>query len=50
MRARFLSNIPNEADRVQDRVERMLKLSELETRESRASLLLPAGGRGAKAS
>jgi len=33
-RAKFLSNIRNEAGRIQDLVERMLKLSELETRKS----------------
>ena len=33
-RSRFLANIRNEAERIQDLVERMLKLSELETRKS----------------
>ena len=33
-RARFLANINNEANRIQDIVDRMLELSELETRET----------------
>lgn len=33
-RKQFLSNIRNEAERIQDLVERMLKLSELETKKS----------------
>jgi len=37
-RGRFLANIRNEAERIQDLVERMLKLSELETRKSLESL------------
>ncbi len=37
-RKQFLSNIRNEAERIQDLVERMLKLSELETRKSLETL------------
>jgi two-component system sensor histidine kinase CreC len=37
-RSRFLANIRNEAERIQDLVERMLKLSELETRKSLETL------------
>ncbi len=43
--AQFLSNIRSESDRIQDLVERMLKLSELETRRSldaREAVALPA--------
>jgi two-component system sensor histidine kinase CreC len=45
-RAHFLANIQNETKRIQDLVDRMLKLSELEVRralpEQRETLLLPA--------
>jgi two-component system, OmpR family, sensor histidine kinase CreC len=37
-RKQFLSNIRNEAERIQDLVERMLKLSELETKKSLETL------------